>query len=89
MSASHEVAVEHLPAVADDTGSLVLRGALMQALRELPIRQRSVLVLRYFLGSEILVSARGFDIKATGDYHDLTPVTVDQLVRIVNSIRGL
>jgi RNA polymerase sigma-70 factor (sigma-E family) len=39
-----------MPSVEDQTGAVVERDALVQALRRLPIRHRAVLVLRYYEG---------------------------------------
>lgn len=50
------------PAVADSAGAVILRDALIQALRTLPHRQRSVLVLRYFLDLDEVTIAAILDI---------------------------
>jgi RNA polymerase sigma-70 factor (sigma-E family) len=47
---SREVLVAELPEglTAEATGDVLLRGALLQVLRTLPVRQRAVVALRYF-----------------------------------------
>ena len=64
VAATHELTVRQEPSVADDSGALVERNALMQALRALPHRQRSVLVLRYFLDLDEATIAATLDISA-------------------------
>jgi RNA polymerase sigma-70 factor (sigma-E family) len=53
---------EHVHPVADPAGSLVDRFALMAAVRQLPPRQREVLVLRFFADLSVAETAEAIGV---------------------------
>jgi RNA polymerase sigma-70 factor (sigma-E family) len=70
------------PGVADGTDELLLRRDLIAALRQLPPRQRAVLVLRYFLDLSETETARELDV-SVGTVKSTASRALDRLRTLV------